>query len=93
MPIKIAVLPNMKTQNRIFNASHYQQLKTMGEVVCNPGDISDPAATKNNIQNADVAITSWGCPHLDKEILDEAPNLRAGFHAARSVKSIVTNEL
>ena len=93
MSIKIAVLPNTKTQNRIFNASHYEQLKVMGEVICNPGDTSDPAATKNNIQNADVAITSWGCPHLDKGMLDAAPNLRAVFHAAGSVKPIVTDEL
>jgi len=93
MSIKIAVLPTTKTQKRIFNASHYAQLEAIGEVVCNPGDTSDPAATKINIQNADIAITSWGCPHLEKEILDAAPNLRAVFHSAGSVKPIVTDEL
>lgn len=93
MSIKIAVLPTTKTQKRIFGASHYAQLEALGKVICNSGDVSDPAATKINIQNADVAITSWGCPNLDNAILDHAPNLRAVFHAAGSVKPIVTDDL
>src|SRR5690606_32520937 len=93
MPPKIAVLPSIKTQKRIFNSAHYDQLNALGEVVCNSSDVSDPATVKAIIRGADVAITSWGCPHLDNAILDAAPDLRAVFHSAGSVKPIVTDEL
>ena len=48
---------------------------------------------KQIIAGADIAITSWGVPQLDKEILDCAPNLRFVAHAAGSVKGIVSDEL
>lgn len=38
-------------------------------------------------------FTSWGAPKLDERILDLVPNLVAVFHAAGSVRELVTPEL
>ena len=93
MYIKIAVLPPLKTQRRVFTQSHIAQLTAIGEVTLYPDEVVTLESTKKNIQNADVAITGWGCLPLNRELLDQAPNLRAVFHSAGSVKPVVTDEL
>ena len=42
------------------------------------------------LKDADVIFTSWGAPRLDEEFLSYAVNLKIVFHAAGSVKNIVT---
>lgn len=42
------------------------------------------------LASAEVLITGWGCPPLDRGVLAAAPRLRAVVHAAGSVKSHVT---
>lgn len=59
----------------------------------NETDKAEKETVKQIIAGADIAITSWGVPQLDKEILDCAPNLRFVAHAAGSVKGIVSDEL
>ncbi|MCJ8006965.1 hydroxyacid dehydrogenase [Lederbergia wuyishanensis] len=44
------------------------------------------------LKNADVIFTGWGSPIFDNELLSAAPNLKAVFYGAGSVKSIVTDE-
>lgn len=43
--------------------------------------------------NADVLITSWGCPRIDEEILTFAPRLVAVFHAAGTVKRHLSEDV
>lgn len=42
---------------------------------------------------ADIIITSWGSPRIDKDLLDAAPGLKFIFHAAGSIKSCVDIEI
>ncbi|MFD5625157.1 hydroxyacid dehydrogenase [Streptomyces sp. NPDC127072] len=42
------------------------------------------------LAGAEILITGWGCPPLDKDTLDAAPKLRAVLHAAGSVKGFAT---
>jgi len=93
MSLKIAVLPSVTVQNRIFGPSHFEQLEAIGEVVRNTSATSDSEETKRNVKDADIAITSWRCCPFEAEVLDCAPNLRAVFYCAGSVKPIVTPEL
>ncbi|WP_079170062.1 hydroxyacid dehydrogenase [Mangrovactinospora gilvigrisea] len=43
------------------------------------------------LAEAEVLITSWGCPPLTQDVLDRAPRLRAVLHAAGSVRHHVTD--
>lgn len=56
--------------------------------------VTDFAAsdTASAVRQAEVLITSWGCPPVDIAALDSAPNLKAIVHTAGSVKHIVTEE-
>ena len=42
------------------------------------------------LAEAEILVTSWGCPPLDEGILRGAPRLRSVVHAAGSVKHLVT---
>ena len=44
------------------------------------------ARARESLGDAEILLTGWGCPMLDAEVLDAAPNLRAVIHAAGSVK-------
>ncbi|MFI7111103.1 hydroxyacid dehydrogenase [Nonomuraea sp. NPDC050227] len=44
-----------------------------------------------DLSQAEVLLTSWGCPPVTAEVLARAPRLRAIVHAAGSVKHHVTD--
>lgn len=55
-------------------------------------DLDDPLV-RRRLREVEVLITSWGCPPLTKEVLAGAPELRAIFHSAGTVRSFVTDEV
>ena len=44
------------------------------------------SAVRRRLAEAEVLVTSWGCPPLDGRVLSAAPRLRAVLHAAGSVR-------
>jgi len=53
-------------------------------------DFTTPEAAAA-LAEAEVIVSSWGCPPLDETVLAAAPNLRAVVHAAGSVKHHITD--
>ncbi|TDD14106.1 hydroxyacid dehydrogenase [Nonomuraea diastatica] len=53
----------------------------------------DTAPARSRLREAEVLLTSWGCPPLTAERLADAPRLRAIFHCAGTVRSLVTDEV
>ncbi|MBQ7901882.1 MAG: hydroxyacid dehydrogenase [Clostridia bacterium] len=90
--MKIALILNNGILNDLFTSKAIDKLRTLGEVAINPGEPTIENI-KETIKGADIAITSWGNPLMEKEILDECPNLKLLMHAAGSVKPVVTDEL
>ncbi|MFC9325529.1 hydroxyacid dehydrogenase [Kitasatospora sp. NPDC057015] len=66
-------------------------LAELGEPVWSD-DLDEPR-TRARLAEAEVLVTSWGCPPLTAERLDAAPRLRAVFHCAGSVRPIVSDAL
>ena len=91
--MKIAILMDAPLRPSLINQKTMEQLQSMAEVSLNETDKADKETVKRVIADADIAITSWGVPTLDAEILDCAPNLKFVAHAAGSVKGIVSDEL
>lgn len=60
------------------------QLASLGEPLVTD-ELTSPAALAR-LAEAEVLLTSWGCPHLDETVLAAAPRLRAVLHAAGSVR-------
>lgn len=62
-------------------------------------EILEPRLTKDNymeywdlIEQADIIFSGIGAPRMDKEFLDHAPNLKAIFYAAGTMKHILTDD-
>ena len=49
------------------------------------------AADPGALEQVEIIMSSWGCPRFDGEFLDAAPNLKAVFYGAGSIKGIVTD--
>lgn len=91
--MKIAVLLEKSLREKLFSETAMKRLASLGEVVCNETDTTDKEMIREVLRNADIAVSSWGTPCLDKDMLDAAPNLKLLAHAAGSVKSVVSGEL
>lgn len=92
--MKIAILPSISTQDKVFSDQHIRDLEAIGTVVRFNGEGSPkPEQVTQLLAGAEVAITSWGCPAINEEILSQAPDLKLVIHAAGTVKGIVTPEL
>jgi phosphoglycerate dehydrogenase-like enzyme len=53
----------------------------------------DTEAARALLGQAEILITSWGCPRIDAALLSRAPQLRLVAHAAGSVKALVGPEV
>lgn len=91
--MKIAILMDAPLRATLISEKTMARLAQWGEVAVNETDKAERETVRAVLQGADIAITSWGVPQLDKDLLDCAPNLRFVAHAAGSVKGIVSDEL
>lgn len=90
----IVFLLNAKLRNSIFKQEDIDALSQIGNIVFNMDEQGpDADKVKELIRDANIAITSWGCPRLDRDILQQAPGLELIVHAAGSVKGIVSDEV
>ncbi|NIY70219.1 NAD-binding D-isomer specific 2-hydroxyacid dehydrogenase [Streptomyces malaysiensis] len=53
-------------------------------------DFTTPAAHRA-LAEAELLVTGWGCPPLDRRALDAAPRLRAVVHTAGTVRHHITD--
>ncbi|MGW0769131.1 hydroxyacid dehydrogenase [Streptomyces sp. NPDC002676] len=53
-------------------------------------DFGTPEA-RAALADAEIIVSSWGCPPIDEAVLAAAPRLRAVLHAAGSVKHHITD--
>jgi phosphoglycerate dehydrogenase-like enzyme len=96
MDIKPRALLVMDPQS--FRA-HYDQerLDRLGRIVTlsdSPWTAElESASARARLADTEILLTSWGAPLLTQERLNAAPLLRAVFHSAGSVRSLVTDEV
>ena len=90
--MKTAFIMDPATRNMVINEKAINYFRSLGEVSFN-----ESSAAKENvikvIENADIAVTSWGNTAIDEEILSHCPNLKFVAHAAGSVKPVVSDAL
>lgn len=91
--MKIAILLEKPLQKVLISDKTMEKFQALGEVMLNETDQIDKERIKVVLKDADMAVSSWGSPVFDKELLDCAPSLKMISHAAGSVKSIVSDEL
>ncbi|TDE97616.1 hydroxyacid dehydrogenase [Occultella glacieicola] len=78
-----------------FGPDELERLRALADLGPDETPLSelDSPAARARLADAEVLVTSWGCPRLDEDRLAAAPNLRAVFHSAGTVRSLVSDEL
>jgi phosphoglycerate dehydrogenase-like enzyme len=88
--MKIAVVAAKTIAQSVLNEKHLDGLATIGEVIQNETEVVDAAVVRTLANEAEVVVTSWGCPQFDESVLAELGSLRLVVHAAGTVKGIVS---
>jgi phosphoglycerate dehydrogenase-like enzyme len=75
-----------------FDDTRLARLRMLAELPepITAGDLDDPLLAER-LASVEVLFTSWGTPKLTAERLQRMPNLRAVFHCAGTVRSVVTD--
>ncbi len=92
--MKISLLVTKKLQDGIFAEKYFDRLRKHGEVALwDADDFEDRAKVLDFIKGSNIIITSWGTPAIEKDIIDVCPELKGVFHAAGTIKPIMSDEL
>jgi len=93
MDINIAVLmPDDATRASFITSKVMKELGELGNVRYNIGGY-EASSMMEMLSDADICVTGWGCPSLNKDVLYKASHLRLVAHTGGSVASIVSPEL
>ncbi len=75
----------------IFGEPERKEISKYADIYAPQLNIERLSADLSVLKDAEVIFSGWGCPVLTDEILNAAPNLKAIFYAAGSVKRIGNN--
>ncbi|AKV86536.1 2-hydroxyacid dehydrogenase [Microbacterium sp. CGR1] len=78
--------------SELFDAPSLDRLREIVRLDEHIVSRADPRAL-TDARDTEILITGWGAPALDAGMLNALPRLRAVFHAAGSVKRVVSPEL
>ena len=85
-------MPNNHARTSFISPMAAQKLGEVGDIVWNDGEY-DKQTMANLLDGADICVTGWGCPSLDKEVLHNVSRLRLVAHTGGSVAAIVSPAL
>ncbi|MBP1080556.1 MULTISPECIES: hydroxyacid dehydrogenase [Bacillus] len=77
---------------QLVYGSVYKEIEKMVRIYELPQTKESIIQNPSLLEKADVLFTGWGCPVMDQEFLKSAPNLKAVFYGAGSIKHVVTKE-
>ena len=92
--MKISLLVTTRLLDGIFGEKYFARLRKQGELaIYDRNDFEDRAHVLEFLKGSDIIVTSWGSPAIDQEMLDLCPTLKGVFHAAGTIKPIMTDAL
>ncbi len=91
--MNISILMDAPLRKTLFSEKVIKELEQIGKITYNCKDSINKEELIVLVKDADIAITSWGVPTFDEDVLNACPNLKLIAHAAGSVKSIVSDEM
>lgn len=76
----------------VYSQDVQQEIKKSLELVKPPLTAQEVLANPSILKDVEVLFSGWGGLQFNKELLESAPHLKVIFHAAGSIKPIVTDE-
>lgn len=75
----------------IYGQQHRETLTTLVDFVAEPMTAPQVLENPGVLKEVEVVFTGWGGPRFDEKLLAHAPNLRAVFYGAGSIKGITSD--
>lgn len=78
----------------VFSPASIESLTALCDIVdSDPLTDFNGTRAKQVLGSTDVLVTGWGCPKIDRAVLEGAPYLRLIAHAAGSIKGFITPDV
>jgi phosphoglycerate dehydrogenase-like enzyme len=74
----------------IYSPSDREEIARLVDIYTPPRTAESVKADPSVLKQAEAILSGWGAPRMDEELLAAAPNLRAVFYAAGSIRGVVT---
>jgi phosphoglycerate dehydrogenase-like enzyme len=74
----------------IYTSEIRQQIERLVEITAPPQTSLTIIDTPSVLSEAELIFTGWGCPVFDEDLLGFAPNLKAVFYGAGSIRYLVS---
>jgi phosphoglycerate dehydrogenase-like enzyme len=78
--------------DNVYGPEERKEISTLIDIYAPPQSATSLAENPTLLQEAEVLLGSWGLPKLTPELLATAPNLKAIFYGAGSIKNFMTEE-
>lgn len=85
------IIMNKDFVDLVYPQKVREEISEMATIYSEPLSKVEVQANPSILKEADVIFSGWGAPKLDRAFLEAAPNLKALFYAAGTVKPIMTN--
>ena len=89
--MKAIYLLNASAYDQIYGPDERADLAQLLEISAPPQTAQSVAANPSVLADVEVILSGWGMARLDEAFLAAAPQLRAVFYGAGSIKGIVTD--
>ena len=93
MQHKALYLLNSSVFDQIYGPEERAEIAALVDVYAPPQTSESIRSDSTVLQEAEIILSGWGMPLVDVEFLAQAPQLRAIFYGAGSVRGFVTEQL
>lgn len=88
--IKAIIIMDKTYVNLVYPTHVLEEISTLVEFISEPKSAQEVKDNKSLLNDVEIIFSSWAGITLDAEMLEAAPNLKAVFHGAGTIKHIVT---
>src|SRR5882757_2288293 len=74
----------------VFGKDGIYKISQISDLLAPPMSAQELLKSKDKLSTVDVLLTTWMPARLDQDLLTAAPKLKAVFHAAGSIRGMVT---
>ena len=86
------ILPD-EIRQRVYPDDLLEKFSAHVQLLAPPLSPEAAAAHPDRLREMEILVSSWGCPKLDAAFVASAPNLRAVFYGAGTVKRLVSDAM
>lgn len=87
-----ALLMHPVVRDELFRGDHLSRLSRVCRLVSQE-PFRNEEELAEHLPNIEVLLTSWGCPRIDQQLVDQTPRLRLVAHLAGSVKGFIDDSV